>query len=259
MTVNVTETIRNRIMKYELRHPIFFEVLIRGNEDYKNAGYKAINALKKQGVIKQFTKGIYYRPKNTKYGELGLDRDLLINEKYIGKNYEKGYVTGPDIWSLWGLTTQIPKRKWIAQYVDRSYFNESLNIFIVKSKVEVSKDIVCVLQFLDVIDQLEDIPDACNEDLLNKMINIYVDQFSPLEKISVFDLAQSYTKKVQIIVGLIAETASIEDEYYKVRLSNYKKALRKSVSKRIKIKVSPVVFNGNDEWRNEYDTTRVSI
>ena len=257
--MNVSEKIRNRIMKYELREPIFFEELIKGVEDHKAAAYKAVNTLKKQGIINQFSKGIYYRPKSTRYGVLGIDRDLLIKEKYIGEYQEKGYVTGPDVWNLWGLTTQVSKRKWIAQDTKRAYYNKKLYVFIIKAKVEVSKDYVRVLQFLDVLDQLEKIPDTTNENTLRKLLNIYTDQFTPSEKIYTLDLAGNYTKRVQILVGLIAEAASIEDDYYEVILSKYKKALQNSVSKRIKIKVSPMVFNNNNEWRNEYDTTQIAI
>jgi len=257
--MNISEKIRKKIMKYELREPIFFEEIIKGIEDNKTAAYKAVNTLIKQGVINQFSKGIYYRPQSTRYGVLGINRELLIKEKYIGEYQEKGYITGPDVWNSWGLTTQVSKRKWIAQDTKRAYDNKNLNIFITKAKVEVRKEYVRVLQFLDVVDQLEKIPDTTNENTLRKLLNIYTDQFTPSEKINTFDLAGNYTKRVQILVGLIADTASIEDNYFEVILSKYKKTLQNSVSKRIKINVSPMVFNNNNEWRNEYDTTRIAI
>lgn len=257
--MNISEKIRRKVMKYELREPIFFEALIKGIEDNKIAAYKSVNTLIKQGIINQFTKGIYYRSKSTRYGVLGIDRELLIKKKYIGEYQDKGYITGPDVWNLWGLTTQVYKRKWIAQDTKRAYYNENLNVFITKAKVEVNKEYVRVLQFLDVVDQLEKIPDTTNEKILLKLLNIYTDLFTPSEQLNTFGLAGNYTKKVQILVGLIAETSSIEDNYYKAILSKYKRTLQNSVSKRIKIKVSPVVFNNNNEWRNEYDTTRIAI
>lgn len=158
--------------------------------------------MKKDSIINQFSKGIYYRPKNTKYGTLGIDRDALIREKYLGVNQEKGYITGPDIWNKWGLTSQISNRKWISQNVNRSYTNEKLNIFITKSKAEISKDSVRILQFLDVIEQLEKIPDTNNEKSINKLIDIYKENFDVYEKMGILDFAELYSKKVQLLVGL---------------------------------------------------------
>ena len=53
-------------MEYELRDPIFFEEIVKGIEDNRNAAYKAVNTLIKEGIINQFSKGIYYRPKSTR-------------------------------------------------------------------------------------------------------------------------------------------------------------------------------------------------
>ena len=257
MDMNVSDRIRKRIMKYDLREPIFFENLVKGIEDQRNAAYKAINKLKSEGIIKMFSKGIYYRPKKTKYGTLGIDRELLIREKYIGDNQDKGYITGPDVWNEWGLTTQISNRKWISQATERTYTNKNLNILIIKSKADISKDNVRILQFLDVIDQLNKIPDTSNEKTLRKLINIYTDQLSTYEKVDIFDYARKYTKRVQVIVGLIADTAPIEDCFYDVILEKYKRLMKKTISKRIKLNVDPNVFNYNNQWMNEYDTSRV--
>lgn len=255
--MNISEKIRKRVMKYELREPIFFEELIKGIESNKGAAYAIINKLKKEGIINQYLKGIYYRPRKTKYGTLSIDRDLLIKEKYIGENQDKGYITGPDVWNKWGLTTQVSNRKWISQNVSRTSTNENLKIFITKSKVEIRKENVKMLQFLDVIEQLNKIPDTSNEKTLKKLIEIYKVQLSVYEKMNIFEFAEFYTKKVQILVGLIAETASIEDEYYEVILEKYRKMLKNSISKRIELNLEPTVFNNNRNWSNEYDTTRI--
>lgn len=255
--VNVSDIIRKRVMKYELRKPIFFKDLVKGIEVQRGAAYKAVNKLKNEGVIEMFSKGIYYRPMKTKYGVLGINRELLIKEKYIGDDQNKGYITGPDVWNKWGLTTQVSNRKWISQVAERTDENKKLNILLLKSKTDISKDNVRILQFLDVIEQLNKIPDTSNEKTLSKLINIYTEQLSSSEKIEIFDYAVKYTKRVQVIVGLIADTASIQDSFYEVILEKYKKTIKKSISKRIKINVEPEVFNYNNQWGNEYDTSRV--
>ncbi len=253
--MNVSNEVRKRVMKYELREPIFFKDLVKDLEVQNGAVYKAINKLKNEGVIETFSKGIYYRPKKTKYGILGIDRDLLIKEKYLGEDQNIGYITGPDVWNNWGLTTQISNQKWISQVTSRTYENENLNILIVKSKAIIRKDNIRILQFLDVIEQLNMIPDTSNEKILRKLINIYMTQFSTSEKIEFFNYAMKYTKRVQVIIGLIADKASIQDDCYQFNLENYNKVLKKSISKRIKVNVDPTVFDNNSHWRNEYEAS----
>lgn len=75
-----------------------------------------------------------------------------------------------------------------------------MNILIIKSKADISKDDIRILQFLDVIDQLNKIPDTNNEKTLRKLINIYTDQLSTYEKVEIFDYAGKYTKRVQVII-----------------------------------------------------------
>lgn len=58
-------------------------------------------------------------------------------------------------------------------------------------------------------------------------------------------------------VGLIAESASIEDQIYEVSLEKYRETLKKAISKRIKLNIDPALFNNNKNWSNEYDTTRI--
>lgn len=244
-------------MKYGLREPIFFEELIKGISSNKGAAYTSISKLKKEGVINLYSKGIYYRPQETKYGILGIDKELLIKEKYLGDNQSKGYVTGPDIWNKWGLTTQVSNRKWISQRVNRTSEDKLLNILIVKSKAEINKDNIKVLQYLDVIDNLNKIPDTSSEKVIKKLMAIYTEQLSVYERMLMFEFAEYYTKRVQVLFGLIAETASINDEYFEFVLDKYRKMLNKSISKRIELNLDPAIFSYNRNWSNDYDTTRI--
>lgn len=81
--VNISDEIRKRVMKYEPRKPIFFRDLVKGLENYSGASYKAINKLKNEGIIEMLSKGIYYRPMMTKYGLLGINRELLIKKSIL--------------------------------------------------------------------------------------------------------------------------------------------------------------------------------
>lgn len=96
------------------REPIFVkdvEVPI----EYTNARDITFFRLEKDKKIKRYKKGIYYKPKVTMFGEVGIDTEQLILKQYIKKDDKiNGYLTGPVVWNNWDITTQVPNRTWIA-------------------------------------------------------------------------------------------------------------------------------------------------
>jgi len=205
-------------------------------------------------VIEQFEKGVYYKPKKTKYGTLQIDRQKLVKKKYIERNNETtGYITGPELWNQWGLTTQIPKRIWIAKNIRQKRVDEELNVLLVKAKGLIRKDTIKALQYLDVLDQLEMIPDTTIDTALNKIMGIFKNNFDEEGKLLILEESKKYNKQVQVLVGLIAEVADIDDLYFKAYLKHYKIAVANG--KKVILAVKPDVFKNNRSWRNGYAIT----
>ena len=112
--MDVTNMVREYVDKCEEREPIIIKD-IKVLKEYENARNVAFNRLYKEKVIKIFEKGIYYKPKKTLFGELGIDKNQLINKRYLNQgNHVMGYLTGPVLWNIWNITTQVPNRTWIA-------------------------------------------------------------------------------------------------------------------------------------------------
>jgi len=114
-----------------------------------------INRLVNAGIIKNDYKGVYYKPTNTVFGLLPLNRMKLIEKKYIENNSQvKGYFTGPYLYNALGLTTQIPTVKIVVTNEcpnHNEYRVNDLGIIIRKPKIEITNDNYAYLQLLDLL------------------------------------------------------------------------------------------------------------
>ena len=244
MDVNINKIIENRISKYNPREPILLDELLVGFEDHKAAVYTAISRLHKRNIIETYEKGIYYRPKKTKFGDLKIDKSLLIKKKYIGIENQLGYITGPEIWNKFNLTTQISKRKWIAQMTNRKKEIDDLNIVIVKSKAEIKNANIHVLQFLDILDQIDYIPDTNETNVILQLKEYYIKNFNSEEKVNVFNYVEKYTYRVKVLLGFIA--SHVRNEYFDVMLKNYYEKTK--TRNKVKVNIDLNRFEINNEW-----------
>ena len=120
-----------------------------------------IKALTDNGKLKRFDNGIYYIPKKSKLGgEVSIPPDVVVEKKYVFRNNKiLGYYSGCTFANQIGISTQVP-------YIQEIVTNEMGNpikkldlggrIFVLrKSRTEVTEDNVKVLQFLDLLKDIE--------------------------------------------------------------------------------------------------------
>lgn len=253
--MNVTHVVKERINKYQVTEPILVEEVLKGLDNHKVAVYVALNRLAGEGLIAKYTKGIYYRPKKSRFGQISVDKRKLIEKKYIKRdNMTIGYITGPQVWNEWGMTTQMSNRIWIAQNVRQKRVDVDLNVVLIKAKGEIKDNNIKALQFLDIIEQIENIQDSNIEDVIKRLITIYKEKLEVYDRIVTFEEVRKYTKKVQVLFGLMVESADIKDEYFYALLKYLKEDVQKG--KKIIVDVNPMVFNNNRTWGNGYALTQ---
>ena len=253
--MNITHVVKERINKYQATEPILVDEIIEGLNKHKDAVYVTLNRLAGEGVIVNYTKGIYYKPKNSRFGQIGVDKRKLIEKKYIKRNnITVGYITGPQVWNEWGITNQIPNRIWIAQNIRQKKVDSDMNVFLIKAKGEIKENNIKALQFLDTIDQINYIQDTDKADVVRKLITIYRDRFEVYDKIAALEEVKKYNKKVKVLFGLIVESADIKDEFFQATLKYLKEDVQKG--KKVIIDIDPEVFKFNRTWGNGYAFTQ---
>ena len=129
------------------------------------AGSKALSRLVDKGVIKRARKGYYYKPKVSVFGEQKPREDVLLSLYLFEKNKQVAYITGTRLYNRLGLTTQVPSSIRVASS-DKQIKGKVGNVVIkpAKSYVKVTADTIKYLELLDVIKDLNTIPDLQKSD-----------------------------------------------------------------------------------------------
>lgn len=180
------------------------------------AGSKALSRLVDKGVIKRARKGYYYKPKVSVFGEQKPREAVLLSLYLFDKNKQVAYVTGTRLYNRLGLTTQVPTSIRIAS-LDKQIKGKVGNVVIkpAKSYVKVTADIIQYLELLDVIKDLNIIPDLRKSDglvYLKKVI--YNFNTAQIKKLVTYGVA--YPPKVRALLGALLEAMRIEPTVFSV-------------------------------------------
>ena len=112
-------------------------------------------------LIQNYRKGIYYKPKTTIFGKTPLNPMEVTTKMYLKKgNLIIGYETGPSLLQKIGLTTQIPKYRYIATNKYNHKGNriiEDMKVVIRKPNTLVQEDNILYLQLIDAIENKDKI------------------------------------------------------------------------------------------------------
>lgn len=221
VTKNLTfsKFIRN-LINVEPSGTVFFNedlvtLLIKKFNLDKNSAKKIVNTnlnrLKNENAIKNFCRGVYYKPKNTVFGNSPLNTDQFIYKRYIKNDQEiVGYETGASLLYKMGLTTQAPKYKYITSNNYNKKLNnidKNLNLILQKPTMEIQEDNYLYLQFLDALENKNKVPIDSNNSkkILNNFIEVNNLNFRKLVAIA----HKGYSSKVLTRIGELAEEINL--------------------------------------------------
>jgi Family of unknown function (DUF6088) len=178
------------------------------------AGSKALSRLVNKGIIKRARKGYYYKPKTSAFGEQKPREDVLLSIYLYENKKQVAYITGTRLYNRLGLTTQVSNAIRIASF-DKQVKGKVGNMLVkpAKSYVKVNNDTIRYLEILDVIKDLNIIPD------LQKSEGILY-----LKKVISYGIA--YPPKVRALLGALLESMNIDSSIY----NNLKKSMNPSSS-----------------------------
>ncbi|WP_313513718.1 DUF6088 family protein [Sphingobacterium sp.] len=127
----------------------------------KETVIKALNRLVSKGRINKISKGKFYKPEKSVFGELlpaqtQVVKDLLEENGKIG-----GYLTGLSVFNTFGLTTKVSNTIQIGKNnVRPSFKREGHSIGFIKQLNLINRENIPYLQILDCIKLIKKIPDT---------------------------------------------------------------------------------------------------
>ena len=213
---SVAEKITRRVQAIPEDISFGYEQLRLAPREFQSAA-KALERLQKKGMIKRISRGQFYRPRMTPFGEKRPSEDQILKPYLYEGGKRIAYITGLSLYNQLGLTTQVPATLQIASRGKRVFINTgAIKASAVKSYVDVSEDNYRLLGFLDAIKDLKRIPDldipaalalfksritALNQDQQKKMITC----------------ALSYPPRVRALLGALLEDISCPQDLTDLR------------------------------------------
>lgn len=202
---------------------------------------KALNRLVKTGKIAKLSKGRYYKPESTLFGELLPDQKQVVKDLLEEDGKVTGYLTGYSIYNQLGLTTQVGNTIQIGKNERRpDCKRERYSISFIRQKNTITKENIPLLQILDAVRYIKKIPDTTIESACRRLSAI-IASLAPKDKATLVRLAQKYQPATKALLGAIL------DEQNEFSLS---KPLRKSLNPITKFKLPGVgkALRSAEQW-----------
>jgi predicted transcriptional regulator of viral defense system len=140
--------------------------------------YKTLSRLEKRGQLSRITKGVYCRPKESRFGVVISGEDNIL-EHFLGKNKNKGVVIGYRMYSRYGLTTQVSKTVEVYSNVPYQKKKVIRNVRARKVELKFEPEIDKLIELLEVLENYRSIEDLNKTNLvsyLEKSVENYNDK-----------------------------------------------------------------------------------
>lgn len=198
----LTEEVANRLMYH------FYDLDKKHAKELVNANLKR---LKEHGKLESYKKGIYYKTVQTVFGKMPIDSNQLVVKLYVKKEEDiVGYETGASLFHKMGLTTLMPKYKYIATNCATQKGNKiekDLKVVIRKPNTHVTKENYRYLQVIDILENKDkihiDVLNAFN--ILNEFMKSNDLDFGKL----LAEASKNYRKEVIGRICKFAETTRL--------------------------------------------------
>ena len=164
---------------------------------------KELSRLCAKGDLIRLKHGIYYRPKESRFGRLKPSESNILKFLLFNKGKRVGYVSGQRSFNYLGLTSQIPSVVTIATDQERrSGVFAGMCVRYVKAYGKVYKDDVYLMQILDSLKDVDKIFDARVSESLLALANL-IRKLSDKVIHNIIVISQSYPARVKALVGAI--------------------------------------------------------
>jgi len=206
--MNVAEQIRNTIKRFPESQPFGYADLGIKAADFFSAA-KALERLQKKGTIKKVSKGVFYIPRKTVFGELGPDSNGIL-ERYLFEDGKRvAYETGFSLYNKLGLTTQMAFKLKIATKKNPIKIDQgSLQVRSVKSYVDITEQNYRLLGYLDALKDIKRIPDSSVVQAVKRM-HFLINDLSAKEQKEMVKYALYYPARTRAILGAILENLNL--------------------------------------------------
>lgn len=199
------DIIRQRINA--IGHGVVFDysdLLLHG--DMQLAAAKTLSRMVADGELKKIAKGKFYKPVQTRLGEMPLMIEQLTKDLIYKDGALIGYITGVPVFAQLGLTTQISSKVLIGCATYRRPMKRGgYDISFIKQSNEITEKSIKYLRMLDALRFIKSIPATTPDNVVAIMIkNISV--LSKEEWDLLCSYVLNYPAATKALLGAILES-----------------------------------------------------
>lgn len=132
--------------------------------------YKALERLNRRGDLVRLAKGLYYRPRKSRFGIVPMSEKDII-DYYI--NNSRGIIIGYRLYNHLGLTTQISKKTQILSSLVAGEQRTIENIHISNCNLPLTEKTVPIIETMDILQNYQHI-----EDINQAVLALYMKNFA---------------------------------------------------------------------------------
>ena len=192
-----------------------------GSDQFVNAA-QSLSRLTKKGVISRLSKGKYYKPQQSKFGNSRPRESAFVNALTVRQNKRIGYLTGLSVYNQLGLTSQVSNTLVIATANPLQPKKiEGYNVKYVRRNVNFLDDDIPQLQLLDALREIKSIPDSNPDDSL-RILTARIADLPKVKKERLTTLALSFNPGTRALLG-----ALIEKYFPEVKVSKLKQSINR--------------------------------
>ena len=205
--MKITDIVINRINRFKSGY-IFtysdFDIPVDKVEALK----KTLSRLVQSGKIIRLSKGQFYKPEVSEFGNLRPREYQVVKDLLEEDNRVIGYLTGVSAFNKLGLTTQVSNTIQIGTNISRSARRSGkYSIRFILQKNTITKDNIYLLQILDSIRFIKRIPDSDTANSCSVLISLIKD-LSEDDKKGIAKYALKYNPGTRALTGAILDKVS---------------------------------------------------
>ncbi|MDO4275458.1 MAG: DUF6088 family protein [Eubacteriales bacterium] len=156
------------------------------SEITEQAFYKTMERFSKSGKLVHLTKGVYYRPKKTRFGTVPISDDEIAG--YYLKN-QQGLMVGYRMFNQKGITTQIGKQVEILSTILPEEQKHIRNVSVRKITVPLNEETIPVMEAMEILQAYQEM-----EDVNTKVLAAYMTNFVQVYSDSAMELVLANRK-----------------------------------------------------------------
>ena len=200
--------IKKRILDIEMGKVFRLEDLELSRSEY-NAAVVALGRLAQEGEIERLSPGVYYKPKQTRFGVVGPSMEERFRDLLYDWDTPIGYLTGLYAFNLFGLTTQHSSILEIGtNFPKRNTKRGIYAIRFVLQKNQICQDNIDMLRLLDCLKWIKKIPDT-TVDKSYTLLKKKVSEYEKKDLKPLVELSLKYTPLTRALLGSMLTDESL--------------------------------------------------